>query len=285
LSTRDHAAAARLSPLHPEVFSNEASRPGPIRVAVPAPGGAGAVRSVAIVQSSYIPWKGYFDLIHSVDEFILLDTVQYTRRDWRNRNLIKTPHGPQWLSIPVATKGRYEALIQDITVTDPRWAERHWTRVAASYRAAPHFRDYREPIEALYREVAAEPYLSRINLRLLEGICGLLGIRTRLSWSTDPPHLVERTPPGSPEEGRTRKTRRIVALCKQAGATRYLSGPSAHAYLDPELFREEGLELAYFDYAGYPPYPQLFPPFEHGVSILDLLFSEGPAAPRYMLSF
>ena len=100
-------------------------------------------KRVAIVQSSYVPWKGYFDLIRASDEFILLDDVQFTKRDWRSRNRIKTQHGPAWLTIPVRTKGLYRQLIQDTYVSDPRWGEAHWATLRASYARAPFFRNLR----------------------------------------------------------------------------------------------------------------------------------------------
>jgi hypothetical protein len=227
-------------------------------------------KKVAIVQSSYIPWKGYFDLIHAADEFILFDDVQYTRRDWRNRNLIKTKDGPAWLTIPVKSTGNYLAPIKDIEVEDQRWRDKHWRTLCGSYARAPHFADYAGQIERVYR--GTETRLSLVNRAFLEAICGLLGIATRLSWSMDYEVI----------EG---KTERIVHLCRQAGATTYISGPSARGYIDPALFAAAGIELVFFDYTGYPEYPQLFPPFLGEVSVLDLLFNEGPRAPSRMLTF
>jgi hypothetical protein len=226
---------------------------------------------VAIVQSNYIPWKGYFDIINRVDEFMLFDDRQYTRRDWRNRNLIKTAQGVHWLTIPVHAKGRYEQRIDETMISDPEWAGRHWKTIASAYAAAPFFDQYREAIEALYK-VSGEERLSDVNRRFLDAICGLLGIRTRLSWSTD------YTAEGS-------RTERLVNLCQLAGATEYLSGPAARAYIEEDRFRDAGIELTYMDYSGYPEYPQLHGPFEHGVSIVDLLFNTGPDAHRYMKSF
>jgi hypothetical protein len=107
-------------------------------------------RKAAIVQSSYIPWKGYFDLIRQVDEFILYDDVQYTRRDWRNRNLIKTPHGLSWLTIPVDVKGKYFQSIRETRIADPGWAERHWKTIVHNYSRAPHFDHHRQKLEELY---------------------------------------------------------------------------------------------------------------------------------------
>jgi WbqC-like protein family len=231
---------------------------------------AGAKR-VAIVQSNYIPWKGYFDLMNMVDEFILYDDRQFTRRDWRNRNLIKTAQGLHWLTIPVRVKGRYEQRIDETMISEPEWSDRHWKTISQSYGAAPFFGQYRDAVAALYA-IAGEERLSEVNRRFLDAICVILGIQTRLSWSTDYPTGGDRT-------------ERLVNLCRLAGAGEYLSGPSARAYIDEALFQAAGIHLTYMDYSGYPEYPQLHGAFEHGVSILDLLFNVGADAPRYMKSF
>lgn len=228
-------------------------------------------RRIAVVQSNYIPWKGYFDLIKSVDEFILLDDVQYTRRDWRNRNQIKTKDGPQWLSIPVRDEGR-EALIQDVRIADCAWARKHWTTIYHSYCRAPYFDLHRERFETLYKDVREAECLSGINRRFIDASCAALGIQTKISWSTDYPHRDERD-------------QRLVDLCRGTGATEYLSGPTAKSYLQEDVFADAGIRVSYADYSGYPEYPQLFPPFTHHVSVLDLLFNVGPDAPRYMKSF
>jgi WbqC-like protein family len=229
-------------------------------------------KKVVIVQSNYIPWKGYFDLMHVADELILFDDVQYTRRDWRNRNLIKTREGPAWLSIPVKAAGNYLAPIKDIEVDGDKWREKHWRTIVSSYARAPHFRDHAATFEALYLGSPPMTLLSHVNRAFLEAVCGILGIRTKLSWSMD-------------YEVIAGKTERIVSLCRQAEARTYLSGPSARGYLDPAMFEAAGLELVFFDYSGYPEYPQLYPPFTHEVTVLDLLFSEGPRATSRMLTF
>jgi hypothetical protein len=226
---------------------------------------------IAIVQSNYIPWKGYFDLIHSVDEFVLFDDVQFTRRDWRNRNRIKTPRGPEWLTIPVNTRGRYLDPIKDITISEPSWTERHWKTIAANYARAPYFRQYSGLLERLYAD-CRETRLSAINYTWIKATCEMLGIRTRLSWSMD--YELEQD-----------RTGRLVSICRQAGATTYVSGPAARSYIDAQRFRAANVALVYFDYAGYPEYSQLHPPFDHHVSVLDLIMNEGPNATRYMLSF
>jgi hypothetical protein len=229
------------------------------------------LKRVAIVQSNYIPWKGYFDLINLVDEFILYDDRQFTRRDWRNRNVIKTPQGLHWLTIPVRVKGRYEQRIDETMISEPDWSDKHWKTITHAYASAPHFKLHKELFAAIYSS-SGEERLSDVNRRFLETICGVLGIGTRLSWSTDHPTTGDRT-------------ERLVNLCRLAGATEYLSGPAARVYIDAEQFQSAGIELTYMDYSGYPEYPQMHGAFEHGVSILDLLFNVGPDAPRYMKSF
>jgi hypothetical protein len=229
---------------------------------------APADKTVAIVQSNYVPWKGYFDLMRRVDEFILYDDVQYTRRDWRNRNRVKTPDGLRWLTIPVQVKGRYLQRIDETLVSDPRWATRHWSTLLACYGRAPFFEQYRPALEPLYAEMR-ERYLSHINRQFLEVLARLLGISTPLTLSSD-------------YEAGGRKTDRLVELCQAAGARRYISGPAARAYLEEHRFRAAGIDVAWMSYEGYPEYPQPYPPFEHHVSVLDLLFNVGGAAPRYI---
>ncbi len=227
-----------------------------------------SAKRVAIIQSNYIPWKGYFDLIRAVDELIIFDDMQYTRRDWRNRNKIKTPNGPLWLSIPVQTKDKYFQAIRDTKTSEPGWNKRHWKTLVTNYAKAPHFNTYKNVFEELYLSPQSD-YLSIINITFIHAICRLLGIQTHISQSTD-------------YETADGKTERLISLCKQAGATSYLSGPSAKGYIDAALFTDEKINLHYADYSNYPTYPQLYPPFEHGVSILDLLFNAGPASIQYM---
>lgn len=228
-------------------------------------------KTVAIVQSNYIPWKGYFDLINAVDECVLLDEVQYTRRDWRNRNKIKTPQGFLWLSIPVQVKGHYSQKISDTRVSHPEWAKEHWRSIQHCYARAAYFADYKDCLEELYLG-CTEQYLSQINYRFLSALCRMLGITTHLSFSSD-------------YELRPGKTERLVGVCRQLRATTYVSGPAAQSYLDEERFAEAGMSVQWMDYTGYPEYRQLFPPFAHAVSIVDLILNEGPQARRYMQSF
>jgi hypothetical protein len=227
-------------------------------------------KRVAIVQSSYIPWKGYFDLMRQVDEFILYDDAQYTRRDWRNRNQIKTKDGLLWLTVPVEVKGRFHQSVKEVTISDRGWADRHFKSIMSTYARAPFFRHYRETLEDLYRR-ATHPRLSDVNRHFLEGLAPMFGITTPIRWSMD-----YELPQGRVE--------RLVALCERAGATAYLSGPSARAYMDHGLFVQAGIDVSYIDYQSYAAYPQLYPPFVHQVSAIDLLLSLGPGAAGYLAS-
>jgi hypothetical protein len=229
-------------------------------------------KTVAIVQSNYIPWKGYFDLINLVDEFILYDDAQYTRRDWRNRNKIKTAQGVVWLTIPVDVKGKYEQKIKETQIANLTWAKEHWKTLVHCYGRAPYFKEYEDIFSDLYLN-CTETHLSSVNYRFIKAICDLIGIETPIKWSMDYE---------LPSEG---KTERLAALCLQAGASHYISGPAAKDYMDEQVFRDQGMSVSWMDYAGYREYPQLYPPFEHGVSILDLIFNVGADAKHYLKSF
>jgi hypothetical protein len=228
-------------------------------------------KKIAVLQSNYIPWKGYFDLINMVDEFVILDSVQYTRRDWRNRNKIKTPRGPQWLSIPVEVKGKYDRPIKEIKISDSKWAKNHWASIQHNYSKAEHFSYYKSFFEELYL-ANNQIYLSEINYSFILAINLLLEIKTKISWSDE-------------FEAKGKKTELILSICKACNATDYLSGPAAKDYLNENLAKEQNVNIHWMDYSGYPTYNQLFPPFEHGVSILDLIFNEGPNAKDFMKSF
>lgn len=222
---------------------------------------------VAIVQSSYIPWKGYFDIIHDVDEFVFLDNVQFTSRDWRSRNRIKTANGLFWLSVPAGSDRNRR--ICDVVLGDPSWQAKHWKSILHSYSKAPYFNAYRPLFEELYLGRRWNN-LSEMNKEMIKRIAeDVLGLSPRFSDST------EYAPAGT-------KFDLILDLVAKTGATTYLSGPSARGYIEPDRFMAQGVMLEYKDYRGYPEYPQLYPPFEHAVSILDLLFNTGPDASKYI---
>ncbi len=195
-------------------------------------------KRIAVTQSNYVPWKGYFDVLAMVDEFILYDDMQYTRRDWRNRNRVKTAQGTIWLTIPVQSAGRRSQRIRDAEVADGRWNKRHWATLQHHYRKARFFQDYDEFFKSLYLG-CQEAVLSKINYRFLTNICELLSISTPIGFSSD------YTLHGN-------RTEKLVSICKQAGATEYVTGPSAKAYLQEDLFEQEGVQVTYMNFSGYP---------------------------------
>lgn len=227
------------------------------------------MKKVAILQSNYIPWKGYFDMIGLVDEFILYDDMQYTRRDWRNRNKIKTPQGLLWLTIPVDSKRKFYQKIKETRVEGHKWCDDHWRAIELNYAHAPYFDQYSPQIYDLYQKCRSQEYLSSINYMFLVEICRILDIHTKISWSSD----------YTLADG---KTERLAKLVKDSGGNVYLSGPSAKDYIIDKVFADAGIELTYMNYDGYPEYTQLFGPFEHAVSILDLIFNTGKDARKYM---
>ena len=226
------------------------------------------MKKVAIVQSNYIPWKGYFDLIAAVDEFILYDDMQYTRRDWRNRNQIKTPQGVQWLTVPVVVKGKYHQKIRETEIDGTEWAATHWKSIAANYKRARYYREVSEWLEPIY---LAQEYktISELNRILIEAICNYVELETKITNSWDYV-LVE----GQSE--------RLADLCRQSKATEYVSGPNARNYLNEDVFKRQGIKVTWILYDGYAEYPQLWGRFVHNVSILDLLFNCGKTAINFL---
>ncbi len=213
---------------------------------------------VVILQSNYIPWKGYFDLIHDADLFVYYDEVQYTKNDWRNRNRIYSKNGLQWLTIPV-TRDAVKQRISEVALPDARWQQDHFKSLYFGYKPAPCFHQLEPLLQKVFVETRWDT-LARLNRHLIETISRMLNLPTVFKDSKD-----------FQLEGD--RVARLVNLLRQTGATEYISGPSAREYLSDHehLFAESNIKLTYKDYSGYPAYRQLREPVEHAVSILDLL--------------
>lgn len=225
------------------------------------------MKKIAVLQSNYIPWKGYFDIIHDVDEFIFYDEVQFTKNDWRNRNRILTNTGLQWLTIP--TTGRITQTIDEVSTAGSQWQRKHYNTLLTYYSKAPFFSKYRPFLENFYLE-NEWTNLSQLNRYLIVHISqDFLGIKTKFSDSRDYYSA------GSGHE-------KLLSLLKSAGAEYYVSGPAAKSYIQAEDYEKAGIELHWKDYSKYPEYPQLHEPFCHNVTILDLLFNTGDDAPNYI---
>ncbi len=227
------------------------------------------MKKVAIIQSNYIPWKGYFDIINSVSEFVIYDCAQYTKNDWRNRNMIKTPQGKQWLTIPCKVD-RLDQRICDIETINDSWRVKHWKSIKQNYSKSPYFDEFSRLFENLYME-QNNKNLSSINVSFISAICGVLNINTKIRSHDE----------FSISQGRNEK---LISICRQMDADVYVTGPSATAYLDETLFSENGISIEVMSYSGYEEYQQPYPPFDHNISVIDLIFSQGPKAKDYLLS-
>jgi hypothetical protein len=219
--------------------------------------GPPGVRAV-ILQSNYLPWKGYFDLIQSADVFVFYDEVAYTKNDWRNRNRVCSKNGVHWLTIPIAHSA-VKLKISQVELPDSRWQEQHFKTLYHSYRPARFFAQIEPLLHDIYRD-RRWTYLSELNRYTIESISRLLGLKARFVNS-------------STLNLSGTRVERLISVVNQVGATEYISGPSARAYLaeSGDLLEQAGILLRFKNYSGYPTYPQLQEPFEHAVSILDVL--------------
>ncbi len=227
---------------------------------------------VTILQPSYIPWRGYFHQIFKSDLFIFYDDVQYDKRGWRNRNRIKTMHGSKWLTIPVLASNVQidKTPINRIRIDwGQKWNQKHWLTIQHTYGKTPYFKTYEKDIFFFYSK--HYEYLADFTIDYTIHVCEWLGIQnTRFLKSSDLKGITGN------------KTNRLIQILKQVGATHYISGPSAKNYIDENSFKESGIRIEYMNY-NYSPYPQLYPPFDPQVSILDLIFMTGPDAINHIL--
>ena len=226
------------------------------------------MKKIVITQSNYIPWKGYFDSIAISDEFVIYDDMQYTKRDWRNRNIIKTNNGLKWLTIPVEVKGKFFQKIKDTKISDKNWNMNHLSTLKHNYKNSNKFNEVKDFIEDLYFN-ATQNYLTEINVHFLTELSKYLKIKQNFKFSSEFNLSEDRN-------------QRLVDICLKLNGNQYFSGPAARNYMNESLFEKSGIEVIYFDYSGYKEYEQLYPPFEHGVSILDLIFNTGEDAYKYL---
>jgi len=225
--------------------------------------------TAAVLQSNYIPWRGYFDLIHDADVFVFYDDVQYTVNDWRNRNRVKTANGVVWLTIPVGNQN--DRRICDVQIRDATWTRKHWMTIEQSYRKAPHFAQYERFVRDIYARTWTS--LSELNQTVIRSIArDLLGITTEFRDSRE--FVLQHS-----------KSDRLLSLLQQLGATRYITGPAAQAYLDVDRYARAGIQVEWKDYETYPPYPQPHGEFAGDVSIVDSLMCCGDRTPEYIWGY
>jgi hypothetical protein len=225
-------------------------------------------RSLYVTQSNYIPWKGYFDSIQKSDLFVVYDDVQFTKRDWRNRNIIKTAQGLKWLTIPVQVSGKFTQKICDTKVAQEDWNTKHWNIIKNEYKQASGWKEASPWLEELYRS-CHYTFLTDINHHFITGIMRFLKIETPIEFS----HNLNK-----PQE----RSERLLDLCRITNSNLYLSAPAAQNYLNEAIFIKNQITVQYIDYSGFKEYQQLHPPFEHKVSVIDLILNTGFNANKFL---
>ena len=224
------------------------------------------MKSIAIMQPTFLPWIGYFSLIDCVDEFVFLDNVPFDKRSWQQRNRIKTAQGPIWLSVPVLSKGRTNQLIHDVNIlkdADKSPFHKIKTAIEHNYKRAPYYHHYAKDFFALFDD--NKHNLALLNQSIIQWACRQLGIKTSLINASTLPAIGQ-------------KEKLLVNICKDRCASHYISPPGSKTYLDnSDAFQAAGIVLDYHNYE-HPPYAQLYGNFEPYMCIIDLLFNEGPAS-------
>ena len=226
---------------------------------------------VAINQPTYLPWLGYFDLIDSVDLFVVLDNVQFARQSWQQRNRIKTAAGLQWLTIPVIFRGRLGQLIKDVEIRDAEFSRDHVRAIELAYGRSEYFADYFPALKQLLDQTRGG-LLARRNLSLIRWVMDALGISTPIVL-------------GSSLGVNGKRTELLAQICKAVGARTYVSPLGSAEYLvdEQDVLQERGIEICFQHYE-HPEYRQMFGEFTPYASVIDLLFNEGPKAAEVFRS-
>lgn len=215
---------------------------------------------VSVHQPQFMPWLGYFEKISQADHFVLLDTVQYKKNEWQNRNRIKTPNGWQWLTVPVSYK--FPQKIFEVGVANKHnWQSAHQKGLQANYAKAPFYSEIMPFFERLFAN--KWDHLLALNVFIIQQLAKILGITTPIHLASELGNF-----PDAPDE-------RLIEITRHLGGTTYLAGAGGKAYMDAEKWSKSGIEVRHQEYV-HPVYPQLFGPFEYYMATLDLIFNCGP---------
>lgn len=219
---------------------------------------------IAIMQPTYLPWLGYFDIMDQVDLFVFLDNVQFKKRSWQQRNRIKMEQGLEWLTVPVKVSGRYDQLIKDVEINDQKIWKKHLKSIELNYHRAPYFNEFFYLLADLYRKFVNMNRLADINIQIIKLLSTVLRIETSLICSS------------SIDVKGTRSVL-LANICQQMEASEYLSPIGSVEYLLNEAneFQIRDINVLIHNYV-HPQYNQLFPPFISFASVIDLIFNEGP---------
>jgi hypothetical protein len=222
------------------------------------------VKTVVVLQSNYVPWRGYFSLLAAAQECVIYDSCQYTKNDWRNRNRVLLADGRRWLTIPVETAGRFGQSIYEVGISDPEWSNRHLTIIKQALGDAPQFATLEKSLFPVFERCSKMSKLHDVNVELLRTCAALAGIATRITLDSEY-RLADESP-----------TARVAELVEQAGGSRYVTGPAGLNYLDLAEFEARGIRVDVIDYGSLKPYAQLHSGFEPGVTVLDYFANVTP---------
>lgn len=226
------------------------------------------MKKVAVLQSNYLPWKGYFDIIRDVDVFVFYDEVQYTKNDWRNRNKIRTPEGTKWLTIPCGYD--LNRKIEEVKIKNEiAWQDKHYNDILRFYSDAPYFNYIEDFLDLIYKDKKWE-YLSELNQYCIKYIC-------QKFLDIDTMFVNSREYKTSGEKGE-----KLLSLLKCLETDLYVSGPAAKSYISEEKYYNNGIKIIWKNYEKYPEYSQVYPGFEHHVSIIDMLANLGKMTKEYI---
>tara|TARA_B100000073_G_scaffold82687_1_gene63257 strand:- start:5534 stop:6226 length:693 start_codon:yes stop_codon:yes gene_type:complete len=224
---------------------------------------------IGISQSNYLPWKGYFDLINDCDIFVFLDEVQYTKQDWRNRNLIKTKRGKEWITIPIGKN--IKKKIYEVKPINNHWQRKHKKSIQMAYSSCKFYREFEYILDHIYQDKNWES-LSEFNQYTINLFCKLLNINTKIIDSRE----IKKSDD---------KNQRLIDIILKLKGNTYLSGGSAKSYLNQSIFQKNNIEIIWKDYSYYPIYPQKYNNFYHDLSIIDLVFNTGKDASNFIWGY
>lgn len=224
--------------------------------------------TLAVHQIQYLPTLSYFHKIANCDFFVFLDDVQYKKREFQNRNKIRTPHGWEYLTVPVLTKGKFFQKLNDVLINNSYdWRKEHLKSIQQNYHKSKYFKNYEYFFQNIYSKVWER--LIDVSFEIIKFLLDVFEIKTPFCFSSE-------------LNISTTKTQRIIDICKKLSADTYLSGIGGKDYLDEELFKKENINLIYQDFK-YPIYQQLYSGFESYLSSIDLIFNCGPESKNILL--
>lgn len=225
---------------------------------------------VSIMQPGYLPWLGFFELMERSDIFVIYDDVDYDKGSWRNRNKIRTPEGSSWITVPVCTKKKFGQKIKDVLINNnTKWREKHIKSIVQNYNKTPFFDEYISFFEQVYTKHWDK--LIELDLAIIDYLVKILSINTKMLRSSQLEDIT-----GS-------KTDRLVSICKQLKAERYISPNGAMSYLQTDKFHAENIDVRFQNYE-HPVYSQAFKGFISNLSVIDLIFNCGDGSYEVIMS-